>query len=231
MPASALPSTGAAAGSPVLCDTRDMLMIHSAFRAHFADAIRLVRAAPDADSARASVLGGYLLELSDALHHHHHGEDDLLWDRLEQRAPTCAVHVEKMKADHAEVARLLKVVEADIPNWIASGAAADRDRVADAVQQVSTVLDAHLGSEESVILPIAATTITKKEWDEIGARARAAIPRDRMMVQLGTILETTAPEYRDLLWNELPPPVRLLYRMFGKKQYEKRKAEIEGTAA
>jgi hypothetical protein len=208
-----------------------MLMIHSVFRRQFTDTLRLLRAAPDGDRDRAQVLGHLVLELAAALHRHHEGEDDLLWDRLEQKAPSCAVHVATMRAQHDEVARLLATVETATPAWVASGTAADRDAVVEAVQAVFDALTTHLGAEEADILPIAAVTLTQAEWGELGKRGRSEIPKDRMLIQLGTILESVAPEHRERFWKELPPPVRLLYRLVGKRQYERERARIEGTAA
>ncbi len=39
-----------------------------------------------------------------SVHTHHESEDELLWDKLEQRAPACALHVGQMRAHHAQVA-------------------------------------------------------------------------------------------------------------------------------
>jgi hemerythrin-like domain-containing protein len=208
-----------------------MLMIHSVFRSQFADTLRLLRAAPDGIRERAQILGDLVLELAAALHRHHEGEDDLLWDRLEQKAPSCAAHVATMRAQHAEVSDLLTTVESVTPIWMASATATDRDAVVAAVQAVFDALLEHLGDEESDILPIAAVTLTPQEWGELGQRGRSEIPRDRMLIQLGTILESAAPEHRERFWKELPPPVRLLYRLVGKRQYERERARIEGTAA
>jgi hypothetical protein len=136
-----------------------------------------------------------------------------------------------MRAQHAEVAGLLATVESVTPAWMASGTGADRDAVVAAVQAVFDALATHLGDEESDILPIAAVTLTQAEWGELGKRGRSEIPKDRMLIQLGTILESVAPEHRERFWKELPPPVRLLYRLVGKRQYERERARIQGTAA
>jgi hypothetical protein len=227
MAATALPSTGGDAGPVATCDTRDMLMIHTVLRALLADAHRLVRGVADGDADRAAVVGAYALEVAGGLHSHHHGEDLLLWDRLEQRAPSCAAHVTQMREQHAQVASRLEVVEAAVPVWTASASAADRDRVADAIQEVSTTLERHLGAEESVILPVAATTFSQREWGELGEHGRASTPKGRMWFQMGSMLANAGP-YRDLLWGELPPPVRLLYKMVGERTYRRERATLDG---
>jgi hypothetical protein len=208
-----------------------MLMIHSVYRSQFAASVRFIRAVPEGDEKRAQIVGAFVLEIADSLHHHHRGEDDVLWHRLEQRAPACAAHVGRMRADHAEVAELLAVVEAGVPVWTTGATAADRDRVADATQRVLEALLEHLGDEETTILPVAEATITQSEWSELGKRGRAAAPKGRIFEQLGMVLETSDPRYRDLVWSELPPPVRLLYRWFGKTRYERHRALLEGAAS
>jgi hypothetical protein len=67
MPATPLPASGLPEGAPVLCDTRDMLMIHSVFRTQFTDTLRLLRTAGAGDRDRAQVLGELVLELAGAL--------------------------------------------------------------------------------------------------------------------------------------------------------------------
>jgi DUF438 domain-containing protein len=228
MAATPLPSTGGEAGPVVTCDTREMLMIHTVLRAMLADAIDLVRGVGDGDRARTELVGAHVLEVAAGLHSHHHGEDLLLWDRLEQRTPSCAVHVAQMREQHAQVAARLQVVETAVPTWIASASATDRDAVADAVDDVLRTLERHLGAEETVILPIVATSLTQKEWGELGAHGRASTPRGRMWFQLGSMLATAGP-YRDVLWNELPPPVRLLYRMVGERRYRRERAALDGA--
>jgi hemerythrin-like domain-containing protein len=228
MAATALPSTGGDAGSAATCDTRDMLMIHTVLRALLADAIRLVRGVADGDRTRAATVGAYVLEVANGLHDHHHGEDELLWDRLRERAPSCAVHIAQMREQHAEVAALLETAEARVPVWTASAAAADRDRLADAVQTVLTVLDRHLGAEEREILPVAGTTLTPKEWGVLAEHGRASTPKGRMWFQLGLMLANAGP-YRELLWGEMPPPVKLLYRVVGERRYRRERAVLDGV--
>jgi hemerythrin-like domain-containing protein len=207
-----------------------MLMIHTVLRATLRDAVRLVRGVADGDRERASVIADHVLEVAGGLHNHHHGEDLLLWDRLEERAPSCADHVGQMREQHTRIAERLAVAEEIAPAWRESATAADRDRLAAALDATVQVFEAHTGQEETDILPIAGTVFTQPEWDELGEHGRKSIPRERMMIQLGTILDSSGP-YREVFWKELPPPVRLLYRLFGKRQYERHKALIEGTAA
>jgi hypothetical protein len=215
-------------GPVATCDTREMLMVHTILRAMLADALRLVRGVADGDRPRAELIGAHVLEVGAGLHSHHEGEDLLLWDRLKQRAPSCAVHVAQMREQHAEVAALLAVVDAAVPVWVASASAADRDAVAAGIVDVTTTLERHLGAEETDILPVVATTFSPKEWGELGAHGRASTPKGRMWFQLGEMLANAGP-YRDLLWGELPPPVKVLYRTVGERSHRRERAELDRT--
>ena len=94
-------------GGPKLCSGDDMRILHNAFLWGYEQAPGMVRGAPAGDTARSQFLGQWLVDLDATLHTHHESEDELLWDKLEQRAPACALHVGQMRAHHAQVAALL----------------------------------------------------------------------------------------------------------------------------
>ena len=85
---------------------------------------------------------------------------------------------------------------------------------------------------EKSILPIAGKSMTQAAWDKIGEMGRSGTPRNQQFVQLGFILDSMPPDEREK-WRKanLPGPVWLLYNLFGKRQYEKHRALIYGTAA
>lgn len=222
-----------AATPAVGCNTADMLIIHRLFRRLFTDAPVLVRGVPDGDTARASVVADHVAEIAGGLHHHHDTEDTLLWDLLEARAPACALHVGQMRAQHAVVATLLTSLDEVLPPWRSTAAAADRERVAGVLDEILTALQTHLGDEEEQILPVAATSMSQQEWDRLGERGRAGIPRDRQLIQLGFILESfdSPEERREWVKANLPIPVRLLMNVVGRRQYESHKRKVYGITA
>lgn len=206
---------------PFSCQTDDMLMIHKVFRREFRLAPSMVRHVEPGDTAQAARVAIYLSEIVTALHHHHHGEDVLVWDTLVDRSPGCALHVGQMKAQHAEVSALLDQVEELIPPWRSTADTGGRERLAAMLDVVSAKLDAHLGQEEEQILPVAATSFSQTEWDRLGEEGMASVPKKRLLVQLGYILEDATPEERADVLSHVPPPARLLYRLIGRRQYEK----------
>lgn len=230
MPATALPSSGAPTPS-YSCDTSDLLMIHRFFRKIFLDAVKAVERVPAGDTVQCGIVADHLIEIDSWLHTHHHGEDDLLWDLLESRTPSCRVHVEQMKAQHLEVAALIESVEAGLPAWRTTASTADRQVIVDRLIALNTAFGIHLGQEEGDIAPIAAVSISQAEFDRLGEHGRAATDRKRAFVQLGYILSGQNDEQAAAFMKEIPPPVRLLWRLVGKRQYEKDRARVYGAAA
>jgi hypothetical protein len=209
-----------------------MGMIHNLYRMVFRDAAGLLAGAEDGDTARAAVLSDHLAELAASVHHHHHTEGVTLWDQLEAAAPGCEAHVERMKAEHRALSDALDELTTLLPAWRASGSATDRKAVAASLDDAIATLQQHLGDEEETILPIAATSMTQADWNKIGEMGRAGTPRDRQFVQLGFILESMPDAERET-WRKknLPGPVWLLYKLIGKRQYEKHRALVYDTAS
>jgi hemerythrin-like domain-containing protein len=208
-------------GPQLGCQTDDMKMIHKVFRREFRLAGPMVRHVAPGDTAQAGRVATYLAEIVTALHHHHGNEDALLWDTLVERSPGCALHVGQMKAQHAEVSALLDQVEQLAPEWSPTADADTRERLAALLDDISTKLDAHLGQEEEEILPVAATSFTQSEWDRLREEGMASVPKNRLLVQLGYILEDATPEERKEMLANVPPPARLLYKLIGKRRFEK----------
>ncbi|MFT4111080.1 hemerythrin domain-containing protein [Propionicimonas sp.] len=214
------------------CDTSDMLTIHALFRRAFVDAPVLVRGVKDGDLSRTRTVLGHVREVAGALHHHHESEDLLLWDTLEKRAPACALHVGRMRGQHATMATLLAAMEEALPEWERTADASARDAVADALDAVRDALLRHLGDEEDAILPTAATVMSPREWGALHARGMAAVPKSRLFLQLGWILEVVPPEERSgWLATNLPAPARVLWRMIGRRQFARHRALVYGTAS
>lgn len=219
-------------GAPITCDTRDMHLIHAVFRRAFGDAVAIVDRVPAGDASRAQVVADHLVEMTEALHHHHQGEDRLLWDRLATRAPACALHVDRMRSQHAEIGTRLAALEAALSSWRTSASAADAAQVRATLERMNEALVEHLGDEEASILPVAGTSLRQAEWDQLGEAGRASIPRDRLFVQLGFVLDVV-PEAERAQWKRefLPLPARVLYALVGKRQYEKHRRLVYGDLA
>jgi hemerythrin-like domain-containing protein len=235
MAATRLPSTGADEfpdGGEPGCNTDDLRVVHALLRNLYTEGPQLVRAVPDGELERTRFVADHVRDISNGLHLHHIGEDKVLWRRLETRAPSCAVHVAQMREQHAAVAVLLERLNGELPRWRASGSAEDAERVAVALDDIRTTLLPHLGLEEEKIAPVAATTLSQQEWNQMAEHGMAALPKNRLLLQLGAILNSFPPEERKRWFKEsVPTPARVLYRLLGRRQYDRYQEELHRDVA
>src|SRR5215469_1310575 len=108
-----------------ITDTRDMVLVHRVFRREFRLLPLMVRGIADGDTTSASRVFRHATEMIEALQHHHQHEDELLWPRLQQRAPLDAVMAERMQAQHTVIGELLTRAKAALPAWQRAARACD----------------------------------------------------------------------------------------------------------
>ena len=204
-----------------LCDTNDMVVIHRVFRREFRLLPVMITAVPAGDARRSGMVAAHAAEIVGALHHHHQGEDDLLWPRLHERALFSDEVVTRMERQHQHLGEVLDQIDVLLPTWRQAADIASARRLAELFATGSEALDEHLAEEERLILPVVAQHISQAEWDELGQRGMASIPKARLLVFLGYILEDATPEERTEMMKKLPPPARLAYSMIGKRKYKK----------
>ncbi|HEX2208898.1 MAG TPA: hemerythrin domain-containing protein [Longimicrobium sp.] len=221
-----------AEGAPApLCDTSDMLLVHALLRRIYRDAPGLVESVPVGDTARAAIVADHVETFTRFLHHHHHTEDVTIWDKLSARTPACAVHVALMRAHHKRVGELLGELEESIPAWRAGASHQDAESVARRIRAVNEVLFDHLGQEEAKILPAIAQSWSQEEWDAVGKRAAKGIRASQFPVLLGFLLETMPEEERPQLLRQAPAMVRVIYRLYGRRQFDAYRRRVYGLAA
>lgn len=213
------------------CDTADMRMVHRVFRREFALLPAMVRAVRPGDTARSALVAGHAREQIEALEHHHHGEDELLWPPLAARAAFDAGVLDRMRAQHQDVAALLARATDLLPAWTKTAGADLRDQLADVLSATSSALGAHLDEEEQHVLPAVEQHITSAEWAEVGKRGMASIPPKRRLVFLAHIMEDATPAERTtFLTTHVPPPVRLAYRLVGRRRHRRETATLRTAA-
>lgn len=221
-----LPSSGAPAVSGVpatTCRSDEIVLIHRMFRRLFGEAPSLVRDVVPGDARRAAFLSNHLHGLTKLLHVHHHAEDDFFWDRMTERAPACGLHVALMRRQHQSVSDQLDEIDTRIDDWTASGADATAgERLATALDEVDRSLAEHLADEEREAFPVLDAVLSEAEWDEISAHAQREKPPLPLFLLLGLMMEAV-PEAERAAWmdRELPAPMRVAYRLFGRRRYER----------
>lgn len=210
------------------CETDDLYLIHGIFRKIFSQSEALVREADPADAHRVHLVESHLQELLQALHNHHEHEDILWWDRLKKRAPESTADVDRMIAAHQAVAEDIADAQSLLAAWVKKPE--EKEALIARLGQLKDRLFAHLADEEKSILPVASRVLSQKEWDEAHTIGQNEIPKDRLLVQIGYMLKCApTPALRQLFLDALPGFVKLLYRLMGKKKFEREWAEIYGN--
>ena len=224
-----LPSTGAAAAATpaaatpaTTCRSDEVVLVHRLFRRLYGEAPGLVREVPPRDTERATYLAGHLRGMVALLHTHHRTEDEYFWDRMTERAPACGLHVALMRRQHETVSDQLDAIETLIDAWAADVDAANTTRLADALEVVDRTLLEHLADEEREALPVLDAVLSDVEWDEVSANAQHGKPPLPLFLLLGLLMEAV-PEADRAEWmaRELPAPLRLAYRLYGRRRYER----------
>jgi hemerythrin-like domain-containing protein len=208
-----------------MIDTNEMLLIHRVLRREVGALPELIRRANN-DPARARIVGPHAVEMLDFLHVHHSGEDELLWPVLRPRVAVEGDLLDRMAAQHHQVAAAIADVERDLPGWTTSADPVTGERIATRLGEMNTVLTEHLAEEEKQILPLVAANFSQAEWDALGKHGFAAVPGKRRLFVLGLILEDTDESERRTFMQKVPPPARVAYKLIGRRQWEREVATI-----
>jgi len=209
-------------------DVRDMAIVHRTFREGYAEAARLVRAAPAPPPKRVTFLADHIDFVVGMLHTHHEGEDELLYPKLIERMPDQASMTEEVEHEHELVRTALDAASAACTTWRSQPSAETGAGLAAALDELNSVAQRHLDDEEQKIVPLAAVTMTQQEWDAVGEHAVAQIPRDKKAIAFGMLLEPLDDADRAYMKRVLPPPVRLLYPLLIGRQWKKYASTLRG---
>jgi hemerythrin-like domain-containing protein len=212
-------------------NTSEMIVIHNVFRRIFGDLPGLIRAAAPGDRARAGVLADAWTEVATGLHHHHTNEDEILWPTLLERVEVERSFVLRAEEQHERVHELLELGNAQVGPFRADATAASRDEFAETVQELFGALSEHMADEERYILPLVEEHMSVAEWEQLGERGRASIPKDRLLVQLGWILDGLPAADRREFLTSMPLPARIAWRLIGKRTWRKERDAIYGAPA
>jgi len=210
-------------------DTAEMVFVHNSFRQQFRALPGLVRAVPDGDVRRAAVVVDFLAELTTALHHHHEAEDELMWPLLLELAPMDSALILTMEEQHERIAELYRRAEDDAAGFVRTADPGSGAELADTLTELIAALEEHLHDEEVHILPLVSEVMTVKQWEALGERGRAGIPKDRQLVFLGFLLAANTPERGREFLQKMPGPARIAWKLMGRKVFAREYRRIYGT--
>ena len=208
--------------------TREMPIIHRIFRRQFAEVRALVQEAPAADATRVGAVSDHLGFLLDGLHMHHTTEDDLIWPKLLDRVGRDAPLVERMEAQHQGIDGSVARVRAARSAWHADPAPSTSAALADRIGEFLVVLDEHLDDEEQAVVPLIDRHLTAAEMQEVGERGFEKFTPAQRWIALGQLLEVATPAEAATFLDDLPLPIKVLWRMVGRRRYHRYITAVRG---
>ncbi|WP_245827837.1 hemerythrin domain-containing protein [Sinomonas mesophila] len=149
-----------------------------------------------------------------------------MYPQLAKRAPACALHVEQMLEQHRQVARRLEAIERLRLRWMETADADVRDEVAERYEELSAVLKVHLRREVTEVMPAVDRVMTAKGLSKAAQHGTGSFDKRLMIAYLGMVLATNPPGEREELFKEIPAPVRLAYRLVGRRMCRKQYATL-----
>jgi hemerythrin-like domain-containing protein len=210
-------------------DTRDMLVVHRAFRREFAELGDLVAAVPDGDVPRARVVGEHVVAMTSMLQSHHASEDEVLWPIMKERAPDRSALAAEMEGQHELIEGLISNAEFAAKRWMASGSSSDASNVCRCMEQMSMNVDVHLAREEEAVLPLAAALFTQEEWAGVGEHSRSGLTADQRRFGLGVIESASTDDEWARIWDDLPPAAREEWETTGRPAFAEYRARLIGA--
>ncbi|HET6968846.1 MAG TPA: hemerythrin domain-containing protein [Ornithinibacter sp.] len=211
-------------------DTRDMVVVHTAFRREFGLAPALVRGVAPGDQKRADVVADHLEMLTAMLHHHHAGEDRLLWPKLHERvAADIAPVVSLMEQQHGRIHAANDRVVTDLARWRVGASETDREALAAGLEEVDAALVEHLAAEEEQLLPIAARHLTAAEWEQLGEEGMGGLRKSQLPLVFGMLQYQGDPEVIAMMLSHAPAPARLLMPFLAPRAFRRYATRVHGT--
>ena len=212
-----LPGTGAARHGTGDADLTVMLAAHDAFRRDLVSLARAASAADRADPRRREQVGRGWQVFKRQLHFHHTGEDRHIWPRLAGRlahSESAMSTLAAMEEEHARVDPLLEAVDAAFADPAG-------DQLPGAVDELVSCLHGHLAHEERDALPLIGTALTAGEWRTVGMRLGRQNGLSGSSEFFAWMLDGIPADEVTAVLAELPPPLRLVYRLAWRPRYAK----------
>lgn len=208
--------------------TEEMAVIHRIFRQGFPMVADLVRRTPPGATARTEVIADHLDFLLNGLHHHHTAEDEHIWPRLLERATPQAELIIRMETQHELLAERSAGVRTALTAW--RQAPADGEELATALDEFTEALVEHLDDEEANVVPLIRAHVRADEWQGLGQEAFEKFTNPEKLIATGTLEDVATPEEVEWFTGELPLPIKLMWRLYGRRRYDGYIARVRGTA-
>ena len=132
-----------------------MFAVHAMFRREFGLMSQLIRDVAEGDRARVALVADHVALMTLVLHEHHSGEDEHVWPRLHARASReMTPLIDLMEEQHCAIHASSSDVAEALDSWRQRPSAQTRDALADAIDQLVTIVKRHMTDEELRVVPL-----------------------------------------------------------------------------
>ena len=218
-----------AARSAAPARTEEMAVIHRIFRRGFPLMAELVRQTPTGATARSEPIAAHLDFLLNGLHNHHSGEDENIWPLLLERVAVQTELITRMEQQHEVVAERSERVRSLLETWRRTPV--DSEALATALDEFTAALVGHLDDEEAHVVPLLRSHITADEWTRFGQETFEKFTNTEKLIATGTLEEVATPEEARWFLGDLPLPIKLMWRLLGRRKYARYMRRVVGTTA
>jgi hypothetical protein len=153
--------------------------------------------------------------LATVLHHHHRAEDTVLFPTLAARQPGAAVTTAAMEDHHVELDAALAELTVDLST----------------ASHVRRLVERHLGAEEQLVLPMWLASFTADEHDRFAGTMRRATPLRDAGLMIAWLLDTAPDGAVDVAWEQVPPALRAVHRVWWRRRYQRRFGNLDERPA
>lgn len=191
-------------------DVSDMYAVHRALLGAL-DAAPAYVAGAGVDPRRIELFGSFAENVIEFLHVHHSGEDELIYPILEERCPESRAELERIDDQHKTLYAPMDAGRSAIAAWRAAPSTDTAVAASDALTSITEALRPHLAEEETVVLPIATTSISPEEWGRLAGHHMTAFRADKPWLMMGLVREQLDQEHRDGMLAGMPPEMRTMW--------------------
>jgi hypothetical protein len=159
-----------------------------------------------------------------ALHHHHTIEDEIFWPALRERSRAFETVDEQMHDEHEALDAAIGAAT-DAVRALGTVAPEDREaarrRAEDAVVRLRALLVEHLDHEERGALPLLGEAFTVDEYHQLDRKVTDLFAPKELGFGACWYLDAASPTEHAVIWDGLPLPLRLLYRLSLRRSYRR----------
>jgi DUF438 domain-containing protein len=112
--------------------------------------------------------------------------------------------------------------------WRADPTPATSSVLSDQIGEFLLVLEEHLDEEERVVVPLIDRYLTEAEWEDVGKRGFEKFTPAQRWIATGQMVEVATPEETAMMFSQLPPPVKVLWQLVGKRKYRRYITSVRG---